>query len=147
MTEPSVVVSKQGKLLDHLKAPSCDVHLCIVCEHPVKQHARLLPCLHSFCRLCASQMQGCALCQSAVDSVELIKPDAQTHISALTLQCYDSAFPPTILKGISHSMFMKAAFEPALVSFLHSLAVAGPDVNVDNLRAIPDWTTRCTFWL
>lgn len=95
MTEPSVLISKQGKVVGSPSATR-DTHVCIICENPVAQHARLVPCLHTFCRSCAAQMQSCTLCHSAIETVELLNSLTQKlHISALTLQCYDSALLAT----------------------------------------------------
>lgn len=103
MTEPSVLISKQGKVVGDPNSIR-DTHVCIICEIPVAQRARLLPCLHTFCRSCAAQMQSCALCHSAIETVELLNSlRRKAHVSALTLQCYDST-PLAIDPAVWHAI-------------------------------------------
>ena len=37
------------------------IHFCISCNFPVEVYGRTLPCLHTYCLTCASDLDKCAL--------------------------------------------------------------------------------------
>jgi hypothetical protein len=41
------------------RAPGNRVHFCVACHSPIAIYGRLLPCWHTFCLACATDMPKC----------------------------------------------------------------------------------------
>jgi hypothetical protein len=44
------------------RAPGARVHFCVACLSPIAVYGRLLPCMHTFCLACATDMPQCFMC-------------------------------------------------------------------------------------
>jgi hypothetical protein len=41
------------------RTPGARVHICIACDAPVAVYGHLLPCMHTYCLACATDMPAC----------------------------------------------------------------------------------------
>jgi hypothetical protein len=49
-----------GRLVQ--RAAGNRTHFCVVCLTPIAVYGRLLPCMHTFCLACATDMPQCRMC-------------------------------------------------------------------------------------
>jgi hypothetical protein len=43
----------------HQRALGDKTHFCITCSFPIATYGRLYPCLHTYCLVCATDMERC----------------------------------------------------------------------------------------
>lgn len=43
----------------HRRSMGDKTHFCITCSFPVATYGRLYPCLHTYCLVCATDMERC----------------------------------------------------------------------------------------
>jgi hypothetical protein len=41
-------------------------HFCVTCRAPIAAYGRLLPCMHTYCLCCATDMARCFMCVSVL---------------------------------------------------------------------------------
>ena len=69
--------------------PGRKTHLCIKCDSPIAQYARVLPCRHTFCLECAYDTGHCCyLCFRQVERVERVA--GTPFVCGICLASFDS---------------------------------------------------------
>lgn len=69
------------------RGPGRRVHMCLHCGFPIAVYGRLLPCAHTYCLVCATDMAVCTICHGNVNRIERVARDeAAMFISPTTLQ-------------------------------------------------------------